>query len=100
MRRRKLNTKRRTGRFEFWQVRQRYHDGSPYEDGSLVLWVRSVGRNSAKGGNGRAIAYATLTGSGQPLVKGLHGGLGVYPDRRDPVTLAKALRRHLLEQMP
>jgi hypothetical protein len=50
MRRRKLNTKRRTGRFEFWQVRQRYHDGSPYEDGSLVLWVRSVGRNSAKGG--------------------------------------------------
>lgn len=95
MKRRKLNIKRKVGRFEFEQVSQRYSDGSP--TGGFVLWVR-MAKGSSKCGTGRRVAYATFDPTpSHSFIEKLRAGLGCYPASPTPIAVAHSLRRHLLE---
>lgn len=85
------NKWRRRGRLEFRRETSRLSDGTPWGD---VLWVRTIARNARKG---RGVAYCNDRFDG----KGVYGGLGcyIYPSPRNPVTVAKAMRRQALSAL-
>lgn len=89
LRRKRLNVRRRAGRFEFLRESGRYSDGTP--DGREILYVRIKGVAAAYA----STPYPESTG----LCARTSYNAGHYFSAAGPVMAAKEFRRYLLARL-